>query len=298
MYLGAPGYRGAGMSAPLAPPASQAAIERAAGLVAQADAILIAAGAGMGVDSGLPDFRGNAGFWRAYPALGAEGVGFMEIASPAAFHGEPRRAWGFYGHRLALYRATSPHAGYGILREWAETKRHGCFVFTSNVDGHFARAGFDPLRIDECHGSIHRLQCLTPCAPLLWPAGALAPDVDERSCMLRSPLPACPHCGGPARPNILMFDDTGWIGERRALQAARRRDWLDGVRRPLVIEIGAGLNVPTVRDFAEGVVLRHGGALIRINPGEPQVGSLPGVGIAAGALPALAAIDALLGPGK
>lgn len=39
---------------------------RAADLIAQADAIIIAAGAGMGVDSGLPDFRGNAGFWNAY----------------------------------------------------------------------------------------------------------------------------------------------------------------------------------------------------------------------------------------
>ena len=41
----------------------------AAELIEQADAIVIAAGAGMGVDSGLPDFRGNEGFWKAYPAL-------------------------------------------------------------------------------------------------------------------------------------------------------------------------------------------------------------------------------------
>ena len=32
----------------------------------QADYVIITAGAGMGVDSGLPDFRGNEGFWRAY----------------------------------------------------------------------------------------------------------------------------------------------------------------------------------------------------------------------------------------
>ncbi len=37
--------------------------------IAQADAILITAGAGMGVDSGLPDFRGNEGFWKAYPII-------------------------------------------------------------------------------------------------------------------------------------------------------------------------------------------------------------------------------------
>ena len=39
----------------------------AAEAVRCADALLIGAGAGMGVDSGLPDFRGPEGFWKAYP---------------------------------------------------------------------------------------------------------------------------------------------------------------------------------------------------------------------------------------
>ena len=42
-------------------------IEDAAQVIVKADALLITAGAGMGVDSGLPDFRGNKGFWNAYP---------------------------------------------------------------------------------------------------------------------------------------------------------------------------------------------------------------------------------------
>ena len=42
-------------------------IEKAAEALKRADALLIGAGAGMGVDSGLPDFRGDQGFWRAYP---------------------------------------------------------------------------------------------------------------------------------------------------------------------------------------------------------------------------------------
>ena len=281
-----------GAAAPPSP--QQGAIERAAALIAAADALVIAAGAGMGVDSGLPDFRGNAGFWKAYPALAQNGTAFIDIASPAAFFADPRRAWGFYGHRLALYRDTRPHPGYRLLKRWGDTKRHGCFVFTSNVDGHFQLAGFDPLRIDECHGTIHRLQCLLPCSRLSWPAGGFQPRVDEVRCILDGPVPACPHCGAIARPNVLMFDDVGWVGERRELQAARCRDWLEGVRRPVVIEIGAGQDIPTVRHFAHRVVLRHGGALVRINPRAPHIGKLPGVGIAGGALAALAAIDALL----
>ena len=45
------------------------AIQSAAEAICSADALLIGAGAGMGVDSGLPDFRGDEGFWKAYPPL-------------------------------------------------------------------------------------------------------------------------------------------------------------------------------------------------------------------------------------
>jgi len=45
------------------------AIERARKILEEADALLITARAGMGVDSGLPDFRGKEGFWKAYPPI-------------------------------------------------------------------------------------------------------------------------------------------------------------------------------------------------------------------------------------
>jgi len=95
-------------------------LARAAHLVQSAKALVIAAGAGMGIDSGLPDFRGDNGFWRAYPALGRQRLPFERIASPHAFQKRPATAWGFYGHRLNLYRATTPHAGFGLLHAWAQ----------------------------------------------------------------------------------------------------------------------------------------------------------------------------------
>jgi len=63
----------------------------------------------------------------------------------------------------------------------------------------------------------------------------------------------------------------------------------------VVLEIGAGLSNPTVRHFAHRVLLRPGGDLIRIDPREPHVGKLPGLGIAGGALATLVAIGAVLG---
>ncbi|NYE58981.1 NAD-dependent SIR2 family protein deacetylase [Duganella sp. 1224] len=269
-------------------------LHHAAALVQQADLLIAAAGAGMGVDSGLPDFRGNEGFWKAYPALGRARMEFTSVASPATFHEDPALAWGFYGHRLNLYRDTVPHAGFGLLRQWGERMALGAAVFTSNVDGQFQKAGFDPQRILECHGSIHHLQCLAPCGGHLWPADDYTPQVDAASCQLLNAPPACPHCGGLARPNILMFGDGGWIDSRASAQQARLHALLRQARRPLVVELGAGVAIPSVRHFGQLVIRHHHGRMIRINPREPHVASAQDVGLAANALAALAAIDALL----
>lgn len=244
----------------------------------------------MGVDSGLPDFRGPEGFWKAYPALGRARVAFTSIANPAAFRREPRLAWGFYGHRLNLYRETPPHAGFAILRRWAGQLAQGAFVFTSNVDGHFQRAGFDPDRIVECHGSIHHLQCAAPCADEIWPADGFVPEVDIPECRLTSALPACPHCGGLARPNILMFGDGEWLEQRLDPQQRNLRRWLERVSNPVVIELGAGMAVPTVRMFSEQLGL----PLIRINPDDGPDGHPRRMVLRSGALAALAAIDEAL----
>ncbi|MGW8393676.1 SIR2 family NAD-dependent protein deacylase [Pseudoduganella sp. HUAS MS19] len=240
---------------------------RAADLIAEADGLVIAAGAGIGVDSGLPDFRGNEGFWKAYPALGRARMEFTSVASPRTFQDDPDLAWGFYGHRLNLYRATVPYEGFALLRAWGQAMEHGCFVFTSNVDGQFQKAGFDPRAIYECHGSIHHLQCLEPCCSKIWAADDFMPDVDADACRLRNEPPLCPDCGGLARPNILMFGDWGWVERRSEMQAARLEAWLGTVRRPLVIELGAGTAIPSVRHFGHQVVQR-GGRMVRINPRE------------------------------
>lgn len=270
--------------------ALQAALARAAALIRAADALLIGAGAGIGVDSGLPDFRGDHGFWKAYPPLASLGIRFVEIANPHSFDASPALAWGFYGHRLALYRTTVPHAGFAILRALGARMEHGAFVFTSNVDGQFQRAGFDESRIVECHGSIHHLQCTRPCCGAIWPADAVEPEVDPATCLMRPPLPACPHCGALARPNVLMFNDGAWLEARTEAQYRRFAAWRARVKRPVAIELGAGTDVPSVRHLCESA----GTPLIRINPREPAVASAKGVGIALGALDALSALQALL----
>ncbi|MBN3725308.1 SIR2 family NAD-dependent protein deacylase [Burkholderia sp. Ac-20379] len=266
-------------------------LARAAAWLREADGLLVTAGAGMGIDSGLPDFRGNGGFWRAYPALRHHGFSFEDIANPAVFSSDPQLAWGFYGHRLSLYRTTEPHPGFRVLLKWASRMTHGGFVFTSNVDGQFEKAGFAGSQIEACHGSIHALQCVEACTDDIWPAGELEPHVDATTCRWQGVLPRCPHCGALARPNILMFSDCNWVDRFAQAQASRRQRWLRGVERLVVVELGAGTALPTVRRFSE----RHGPRVIRINPGECEIDPACGLGIAMGAWAALQAIEARLG---
>lgn len=257
-------------------------------LLRAAPRLLITAGAGMGVDAGLPDFRGTAGLWRAYPALRQPGLSFHDIANPAAFHRWPRLAWGFYGHRLALYRQTPPHPGYALLRDLAEAPGHSSFVVTSNVDGHFRGAGYAATTLYEIHGSIHHWQCLTPCSDQLWPASSQTPVIDDRSCHWLGELPTCPRCGDLARPNILMFNDAGWIEHRSAQQGHRFAEWLASGPAPLVLELGAGTAINTLRQMGD----RQGNPLLRINPREAEVHRSDHISVPATALEALTRLHA------
>jgi NAD-dependent SIR2 family protein deacetylase len=274
------------------------ALSRAATAIAGADALLVTAGAGMGVDSGLPDFRSAGGFWRAYPRLAELGISFEEMAQPRWFADRPEMAWAFYGHRQQLYRETVPHAGFHTLLRWGESKPGGYFVATSNVDGQFQKAGFPADRVLELHGSIHRLQCTEACSDAIWDAGdtPLDLDIDMATLTARAPLPRCPHCGALARPNVLMFNDVDWSAHVRYAQEAQFARWLGSIRgrRLVIIELGAGTAIATVRMLGERLVAeRHPTSLIRVNPDATDEEE-PVVPIRLGAAEALQRIEARL----
>ena len=275
-----------------------AELKRAAELVANADALVIGAGAGMGVDSGLPDFRGDSGFWKAYPALAQAQIKFIDIADPRTFEDTPLLAWGFYGHRLALYRDTVPHAGFQILRKWGERMRFGSQVFTSNVDGQFQKSGFQERQINECHGSIHHLQCMSGCQAGVWSAKEFFPVVDDKTCQLVNQAPQCPACKSLARPNIVMFGDWSWLDERNLIQQNHETRWFELIKKNaakvVILELGAGTAIPSVRHFSQRISREHHGPIVRINPGESEVRNDRDVSIALGALDGLQRIDELL----
>jgi NAD-dependent SIR2 family protein deacetylase len=266
-------------------------LEQAARYIATADALLITAGAGMGVDSGLPDFRSDGGFWRSYPRLAELGLAFEDMAQPRWFRDDARMAWAFYGARRTLYRRTTPHAGFAVLLRVAQSRPRGYFVYTSNVDGQFETAGFAADRVVACHGTIHHEQCVRPCTPAIWPAAERELEIDERTFRVHGALPRCTRCGLLARPNVLMFGDDAWISTPTDAAWSRLRHWLEGLGDAAlaIVELGAGVDLPAVRGFSEHVAASLVATLVRINP--RAAGGPPGT--LSIELPARAALEAM-----
>ncbi len=167
-----------------------------------------------------------------------------------------------------------PHEGFHRLLETASAKKNGYFVFTSNVDGQFQKAGLSETRIVECHGSIHHFQCTQACRDI-WDADGEVITVDEGEFRATEPLPKCRFCSALARPNILMFEDWSWREHRMRQQQERFTVWLDELAQSsaklAVIELVAGNAIPTVRRTSDKVTDRFGGRLIRLNPRESNV---------------------------
>jgi NAD-dependent SIR2 family protein deacetylase len=271
---------------------SERIFREAAEIIRESRSLIITAGAGMGVDSGLPDFRGDRGFWKAYPAYEKLGINFMAAATPKHFSEDPEFAWGFYGHRVNLYRSAVPHEGFSLLQQWIERFDLDPFVVTSNVDGQFQSAGFPEDKIVEVHGSIHHLQCQTPCKPKIWEHWEkFAIDMET---MRTKHLPKCMGCGCVARPNILMFNDWSWVPVRTNAQHRLFDQFIASCAKPVtIIELGAGTAIATIRWIGEKLAREEGASMIRINPTDHQI-EAPHMSIAMGALPGLLSINAML----
>mgnify|MGYP001210700316 CR=1 FL=1 len=99
-----------------------------------------------------------------------------------------------------------------------------------------------------------------------------------------------------SRPNVLMFSDWTWLSQRAEAQKRAMDAFLaeNAEPRVVVIEMGAGEAIPTIRAKSErfGNELKHA-TVIRINPREPKIHE-PGISIAFRTLDGLKRTDARL----
>lgn len=238
---------------------------RVARLLTEADALLITAGSGMSAESLPPD---DAQLQQLQARFELQGRSFRDLAQPRRFDEQPERAWAWYGQRQRWYQRMQPHDGYRMLHAWAQAMPCGSFVATTNIDGQFYKAGFTDWQVLERHGSLFLYQCTRPCQREVW--GMPVPDfaIDPVELRATGELPQCPRCGALARPNVMMYDDTRWVDLVRCEQQQRFDAWLASVRgkRLVVVEIGAGEGVASVRRIGDRMLERSRVSLVRINP--------------------------------
>ncbi|BBE91534.1 hypothetical protein NTHiID11_14790 [Haemophilus influenzae] len=145
---------------------------------------------------------------------------------------------------------------------------------------------------------MERLQCVNNCRGLSWAASSFQPVVDNKNLCLTSEKPHCPYCGGFARQNVLMFNDWSYASQYQDFKKVRLESWLKEVQNLVVIELGAGKAIPTVRRFSERTAKAKKGGFIRINPQDAGVPKMYFLSLEMKALDALKAIDCLLNPSQ
>ena len=132
----------------------------------------------------------------------------------------------------------------------------------------------------ECHGALHKTQCLSVPNHGVWASAkatkGLKIDAEYRAAPETLPQCRAFRCRSIARPNVLLFHDTGFNQSGTERQLARFQAWMAGCEgtRLVILELGAGTEVRTIREMTRtayldtaAAVSRYGGAVdaVRIN---------------------------------
>ena len=230
-------------------------VKEAQQAITNSDAILIIAGAGMSVDSGIFTYRGTNGIWNRSIQIGSKSYRYDEISSLKMWKEYPELAWGFKANFYNMMRENKPHEGYDRLLNYVKThKNNNYFVCTSNIDNYFERAGFDANKIYEVHGTMKLLQCMDKkCAVrngVIECTESHIPNVDPDT-LIGSNLPPCPHCKNILRPNVSMFGDYDFYGKPYEFAKKKMELWLQenekNNNRLVILEIGCGINQHSLR---------------------------------------------------
>lgn len=213
-------------------------------VLASADRVVVLTGAGISTDSGIPDFRGPNGVWTKNPA--AEKASTIEhyLADPAV----RQAAW---QNRLRTPAWTAePNAGHAAIVDIERSGRLHALV-TQNIDGLHQKAGNDPDRVIEVHGTVWWTRC--------W-------DCDDRRPMSEAldrvrageGDPACLVCGGIVKSDTISFGQA-LVPEviDRAMQVSEECDVLLAVGSTLSVFPAANC-VPRAKANGARIVIVNG----------------------------------------
>jgi NAD-dependent deacetylase len=215
-----------------------------AGWLRAASQVSVLSGAGISTESGIPDFRGPQGVWTRNPAAQALFTLDSYLADPAV----RELAW---RNRLAhpAWEAR-PNAGHRALVALERSGRLRAIV-TQNIDGLHQRAGNDPARVIEIHGTLFDVECLScGCST------SMRDNLDRVEAGEADP--ACLVCGGIQKAATISFGQALKADVlRAAYRAAQQCDVLLAVGTTLQVQPAAGLAEVAVAAGARLVIVNR-----------------------------------------
>jgi NAD-dependent deacetylase len=141
-------------------------------------------GAGISVESGIPDFRSAGGLWSKYDP--------MEYGTIESFRANPAKVWKMLAELDEVLLRADPNPAHRAL---AELEKRGILrlIITQNVDSLHQRAG--NTKVVEFHGNNRTLRC-DSCGQVF----------SRASVSLKNLPPRCP-CGEALRPELVFFGE-------------------------------------------------------------------------------------------
>ena len=233
-------------------------------LTANADAIVIGAGAGLSTSAG---FTYSGERFDKYFSDFKERYKFTDMYSGGFYPYETlEEHWAFWSRYIYINRyMDAPKPVYDNLYELVKDKDY--FVITTNVDHCFQKAGFDKHRLYYTQGDYGLFQCSEPCHKKTYDNEDIIRKMvmaqgyefkedgslylpEGRNLKLTVPselVPYCPECGKPMSMNLradnTFVEDEGWhVAAKRYEQFLERHKNLNVV----FIELGIGYNTPVI----------------------------------------------------
>lgn len=221
--------------------------ERLRGLLADCDAIVIGAGAGLSTSAG---FAYDGARFEEYFSDFAAKYGFRDMYSGGFYpYTTLEEYWAYWSRQIIVNRyEKSPKPVYDVLLSLVEDKDY--FVLTTNVDHQFQLAGFDKKRLFYTQGDYGLWQCSGPCHQSTYDNEEQVRRMVAQQRELKVPtqlVPCCPKCGRPMTMNLRCDDsfvqDKGWYAAQSRCEDFLRRHEQG---RVLFLELGVGYNTPII----------------------------------------------------
>jgi len=209
-------------------------IEKAANLISKANKITVLTGAGISVESGIPDFRSPGGLWERFDPF--------EYAHINSFRKDPFKVWKMLIEMGRIINRAEPNFAHLSLK-LLEDKGKDITIITQNIDGLHTKAGSSVVY--EYHGTWQKMECIK--------CGSEEPAENFNL----NEIPICKICNIPYKPAVIFFGEP--INHRIAIKSSNAAENCD-----VFLVIGTSAQVYPAASLPE-IAYRNNIPVIEVN---------------------------------